>query len=56
MHFYKKKNYNSALELFQNALEVNPNDEISKLFLKKTQVKIEPTIKSKEGEDLFLLS
>ena len=56
LNFYKKKNYNSALELFQNALEVNPNDEISKLFLKKTQVKIEPTIKSKEGEDLFLLS
>ena len=56
LNFYKKKNYNSALELFQNALEVNPNDEISKLFLKKTQVKIEPTIKSKDGEDLFLLS
>ena len=56
LNFYKTKNYNSALELFQNALEVNPNDEISKLFLKKTQVKIEPTIKSKEGEDLFLLS
>jgi hypothetical protein len=56
LNFYKKKNYNSALELFQKALEVNPNDEISKLFLKKTQVKIEPTIKSKEGEDLFLLS
>ncbi len=55
LHLYKKKNYKIALELFQKAVEENPNDEISKLYIKKTQVKIEPSMKSKEGEDLFYL-
>jgi hypothetical protein len=55
LNLYKKKNYKVALEFFQKALEENSNDEISKLYVRKTQIKIEPSNKTKEGEDLFYL-
>ena len=52
---YKENNYKSAIKIFEDVMEKNPEDEITKIYLKKSKLMLETQSDTKNSIEPFIL-
>ncbi len=55
MILYKENNYKSAIKIFEDVMEKNPEDEITKIYLKKSKLMLETQSDTKNSIEPFIL-
>lgn len=55
MALYKENNYKSAIKHFEDVIDKNPDDEITKIYLKKSKLFLDPQTDPKNNIEPFIL-
>jgi tetratricopeptide (TPR) repeat protein len=55
MILFKENNYKSAIKIFEEVLEKNPEDEITKIYLKKSKLMLESQSDTKNIIEPYIL-